>query len=71
MWEEEVEVFVAQDQDLEAEALVALEEVLVLENWEGLSGLPLPSLHSSQGLAVFFDVGTRQRGLQPGEAEGW
>lgn len=72
MWEEEVEVFVAQDQDLEVEALVALEEVLVLENWEGLLGLPLPSLHSSsQGLAVFFDVGTRQRGLQPGEAEGW
>ena len=43
MWEEEVEVFVAQDQDLEVEALVALEEVLVLENWEVLVVPPLPS----------------------------
>ena len=43
MWEEEVEVFVAKDQDLEAEALVASEEVLVPENWECLAGLPPPS----------------------------
>ena len=43
MWEEEVEVFVEQDQDLGAEVLVASEEVLVPENWECLAGLPPPS----------------------------
>ena len=43
MWEGEGEAFVAQDQDHEATALVASEEVLVLENWEVLEAPPLPS----------------------------
>ena len=43
MWEGEGEAFVAQDRDLEVMALVASEEVLVLENWEVLVAPPLPS----------------------------
>ena len=43
MWEGEEEAFVAQDQDLEAKALEASEEVLVLESWEVLAAPPLPS----------------------------
>ena len=38
-----MEAFVEEDQDLGVEALVASVEVLVLENWEGLLELLLPS----------------------------